>query len=176
MKYQELLNEYSALLSKRNEHLAEIDALKDGYLSTKIISGKKYSYLQKRAGDKMVSEYIKKSDVAQLKYDLKKRKEAKKEVRQIDVQLSRLEAAAKALDKNIYETFVVLRQASPMDSLSMEARKASLAFGNAMAALEGLPISKDTETNLSLWANGQHSFQESFLRTLAKYNLIGKWQ
>ena len=47
----------------------------------------------------------------------------------------------------------------------------SLAFGSAMTALEGIPTSEETENNLSRWANGDLSFQESYLNTLKAYHL-----
>jgi len=58
-----------------------------------------------------------------------------------------------------------------MEAMSSEERMKSLAFGSAMTALEGIPTSEETENNLSRWANGDLSFQESYLNTLKAYHL-----
>ena len=42
MKYKELYNEYNSLLSERNDYARAMSGLKEGYISTKTISGKQY--------------------------------------------------------------------------------------------------------------------------------------
>jgi serine protease inhibitor len=58
-----------------------------------------------------------------------------------------------------------------MEAMPLDERIKSLAFSNAMTALEGIPASVEIENNLSLWANGDFSFQESYLNTLRTYHL-----
>jgi serine protease inhibitor len=58
-----------------------------------------------------------------------------------------------------------------MEAMPLDEREQSLAFSSAMAALEGIPASEETEKNLTLWANGEFGFQESYLNTLRAYHL-----
>ena len=172
MKYKELYNEYNSLLSQRSGYLQTASALKEGYISTKRISGKQYYYLQKKADGKLCSEYIKEDMLPQVKSELQKRDEIEKAIEKINEQLNRLETAANILDKTLCHKLIILRRCSVMDSLPVDMRKKSLEFGNAMTALEGIPASEDTEKKLSLWAEGQYSFKDSYLQTLSKYHLI----
>ena len=172
MKYRELYAEYNYLLSKQSDYLKIISDLKQGYISTKTISGKKYYYLQKKADGKTQSEYIRGNMLPQIKAELQKREEMENELKIIDEQLNKLEAAVKLLDANLYRRFIILKRCSLMDSMPVEMRKKSLEFSNAMTALEGIPAGADTEENLSLWASGQYSFKNGYLQVLAKYNLI----
>ncbi|MCL2122177.1 MAG: hypothetical protein FWH28_08015, partial [Clostridiales bacterium] len=59
MEYQDLQNEYTSMLRDKTESQKNLALLKDGYISTKTISGKKYAYLQYRVNGKLFSEYIK---------------------------------------------------------------------------------------------------------------------
>ena len=52
-------------------------------------------------------------------------------------------------------------------------RKKALEFGNAMAALEGIAASEETESILTQWVNGQYSYKDGYLKMLRKYHLIG---
>jgi hypothetical protein len=172
MKYKELYDEYNSFLSQQREHIEISRTLRDGYISTKTISGKQYAYLQKRVDGKLNSEYIKEDMLPEVQSELQKRGEIEKAISQASEHLTRLEAAAKVLDKSLYHKLIILRRCSLMDSMPVDIRKKSLEFGNAMTALEGIPASEDTEKTLSLWAIGQHSFKDSYLQTLRKYNLI----
>ena len=58
-----------------------------------------------------------------------------------------------------------------METMKIAEREKSLAFSRAMTALNGLPVSEETEMNLSLWASGDLTFKESYLNTLRAYNL-----
>ena len=172
MKYKELYAEYDDLLLKRDNYAKMMFPLKDGCISTKTIYGKKYSYLQKKANGKVNSEYIKDEILPQIKAELRQRGELEQELATIDEQLNKLEAAVKILDNSLYHKLIILRRCALMDSMPLEMRKKSLEFGNAMTALEGLPVSDTTEQNLFSWASGQYSFKDSYLQTLVKYNLI----
>ena len=172
MKYKELYDEYTDLLSKKSDYWATLSALKEGYISTKTISGKQYSYLQKKIDGKINSEYIKEDILTQVKAELQRRAEIGQAINRTDEQLDRLETAVNLLDKSLHHNLINLRRCSSMDSMPVEKRKKSLEFGNAMTALEGIPASEDTEKTLSLWAVGQYSFKDGYLQTLAKYHLI----
>jgi len=172
MKYGELFNEYISLLSKWGDYIRTMYKLKDGYISKKTISGKQYSYLQKRVNNKLNSEYIREDMLPQVKSELEKRDELEKRINQVNEQLKKIEAAANILDKSLYRKLIVLKRCAVMDSMPADMRRRSLEFGNAMAALEGIPASEDTENYLSLWVEGQNSFKDGYLQILAKYNLI----
>jgi len=172
MKYKELYDEYNTLLGTRNDYLRTAAGLRDGYISNKTISGKQYSYLQKKTDGKLKSEYIKKDLLPQVKHELQKRTHIEREISRADERLDKLETAVSVLDKALYHKFIILRRCAAMDAMPVDMRKKSLAFGNAITALEGIPASGDTEKSLSLWAIGQYSFKDSYLQTLLKYNLI----
>ena len=171
MVYQELSNEYTSLLREKTDCQNALIALKDGYISTKTISGKKYAYLQYRIDGKLSSEYIREDHLAIVRAELDERARTLDKIRNIDAQLEKIEAAAGILDKSLHRKLITLRRCAAMESMSFEEREKSLTFGSAMTALEGIPVSKETEKNLSRWANGEFSFQESYLNTLRAYNL-----
>ena len=172
MKYKELYDEYNALLSARCDYLKATTGLRDGYISNKTISGKQYSYLQKKADGKLKSEYIKEDLLPQVKQELQKRAHIEKEIIGTDKQLDRLETAVSMLDKALYHKLIILRRCAAMDTMPVDMRRKSLEFGNAMTALEGIPASEDTENALSRWVAGQYNFRDGYLQVLAKYNLI----
>jgi len=172
MRYKEIYDEYNSLLTTRSDFIRIAATLKEGYISTKTISGKQYFYLQKKIDGRLNSEYIKEDMFPQIKAELQKRNEIEKAINQIDKQLSRLEEAVRILDKALYHKLIILRRCAIMDSMPINIRKKSLEFGSAITALEGIPASKDTEKMLSLWVIGQYSFRDGYLQILTKYHLI----
>ena len=173
MKYQEIYNEYNSLLSQRDMYIEALSPLTEGYISTKTISGRRYFYLQKVINGKINSKYIKADMLPQVKSELLKRKETEKAISHVNGEIRRIETAVKILDKPLYQKLIILRRCSLMDSMPIDMRKKSLGFGNAMSAIEGIPVSAETESTLSSWAMGQSSFTDGFMRVLAKYNLKG---
>ncbi len=69
-------------MAKYNELLYILSDLPKGYISKKMIHGKKYFYLQCVSKGKIVSTFIKKSDLKPLKRKLAKRKKIEKEIEQ----------------------------------------------------------------------------------------------
>ena len=171
MGYQELYDEYASLLRYKAECRNNLALLKDGYISNKTISGKKYAYLQYRVDGKLVSEYVKDDHLPEVRAELDKRAASLSRINEIDDRLEKLEAAADILDKSLRRKLIMLRRCAAMETMAFEEREKSLAFGSAMTALEGIPTSKETEENLSRWAAGNYSFQESFQNTLRAYHL-----
>jgi hypothetical protein len=171
MDYQELYNEYASLLRDKTEFINNISLLKDGYISTKTISGKKYTYLQYRIDGKLLSEYVKDDHLPEVRAELDKREELLGRINEIDKRLEKIEAAAGILDKNLRRKLIILRRCAAMEIMPAEEREKSLAFGSAMTALEGIPASESTEHSLSRWAAGELSFEESYMNTLKKYRL-----
>ena len=67
-------------MAKVNELLIVLNALPKGYISKKVIHGKRYFYLQSLKNGKVVSEYIKTEDLKPLKKKLSRRKAIEKEI------------------------------------------------------------------------------------------------
>ena len=171
MEYQELYDEYASLLRDKTECQNSLAVLKNGYISTKTISGKKYTYLQYRVNGKLISKYVKDDCLPEVRAALDKRTVLLSRMNEIDGQLEKIESAVAILDENLLRKLIILRRCAVMETMSFEERGKSLAFGSAMTALEGIPASEETEKNLSRWATGDLSFQESFLNTLRAYHL-----
>jgi hypothetical protein len=171
MDYQDLYNEYALLLRDKTEFINNISLLKDGYISTKTISGKKYAYLQYRIDGKLLSEYVKDDHLPEVRAKLDERVELLCRIHEIDERLKRIEVAAGILDKNLQRKLRILRRCAMMEVMAVEEREKSLAFGSAITALEGIPVSESTEHNLSRWTVGELSFQECYMNTLRKYRL-----
>jgi hypothetical protein len=171
MEYLELYGEYTSLLGEKTACQITLAALKEGYISTKTISGKKYAYLQYRKNGKLLSEYVKDEYLPQIRDELAQRDNFLERIREIDGRLGKIEAAAAILDSSLRRKLNILRRCAAMEAMTCAEREKSLAFGSAMTALEGIPASAETEKNLSLWASGDLSFQESYLNTLRAYHL-----
>jgi len=171
MEYLELYDEYTSLLKDKVDKQKRLVLLRAGYISTKTISGKKYTYLQYRVNGKLSSEYVREDHLPGIRAELEERTCVLEKIRYIDGRLDKIEAAANILDDSLRRKLVTLRRCATMEAMPYEERIKSLAFGSAMTALEGIPASKETETNLSRWATGDLSFQESYLYTLRAYNL-----
>jgi len=120
---------------------------------------------------RLSSEYIREEQLPKIRAELDERARILERIREIDSRLEKIEAAANILDKNLRRKLITLRRCTAMDVMPFEKREESLAFGSAMTALEGIPASAETERNLSRWANGEFSFQESYLNTLRAYHL-----
>ena len=171
MAYQELRNEYTSLLRDKAGCQNALATLKDGYISIKTISGKKYAYLQYRVAGKLSSEYVREDQLPGIRAELDERAGILERVRETDTKLEKIEAAANILDKNLYRELIILRRCANMDAMPFKEREKALAFSSAMTALEGIPASPKTEENLSRWATGEVSFRESYLNTLRAYHL-----
>lgn len=172
MRYKELYDEYNSLLSTRNDYIRTVSTLREGYISSKTISGKQYFYLQKKVNGRLNSEYIKEDTLLRIKAELQKRSKIEEAIDQIDEELNRIERAAIILDKSLYHKLIIFKRCAIMDSMPVNMRKKSLEFGNAMTALEGITASENTEKTLSLWVVGQYSFTDGYLQVLTKYRLI----
>jgi len=172
MMYQDVYNEYSFLIKEKTSLQVKLSQLKKGYISTKTIANKKYEYLQYRENGKLVSEFIKKENLSDIKVELDERVEITKKINDIAIRLNKIEAAADILDSTFYRTLITLRRCEVMDSLPQDDRIKSLKFTNAMTALEGIPANEETDKSLYDWTQGNYSFQKSFLNTLRTYNLV----
>jgi hypothetical protein len=172
MKYQEIHDEYAALLRRQCDCEKTLAGLRLGYVSAKMISGKRYHYLQHWANGRLVSEYIPAHALNAVRSELEERKKREREMEAANERLDRLESAAGLLDGTLRDKLVILRRCAAVDALPMEKRPLSVAFGNAITALEGIPASRSVERNLELWKIGEVSFRDSYLDTLHKYRLM----
>jgi len=171
MVYQDLYNEYTSLIRDKAECQKKLILLKDGYISNKTISGKKYAYLQYRINGKLHSEYIKDEYISEVRSELDKRLVINSRINEVDERLEKIEAAAAILDINLRRELIMLRRCAAMEAMPFKEREKSLAFSSAMNALEGIHSSEKTENDLLSWAVGDYSFLESYLNTLRVYNL-----
>lgn len=74
--------------------------------------------------------------------------------------LSVLEQAAKLIDKSIARHLILLKLSCGMDSLSSVQKERSVAFANALNAIEGVHASETAQQNIDKWkAEMNHLFQ-----------------
>ena len=88
----------------------------------------------------------------------------------------KLDDTAKNYDGNQSRISYFLQQCAKMDTLPIEKRQDALSFARAITALEGLPSKEETEQNLQLWAKGEKSFSDFYMKALQSYSVIeGDW-
>ena len=68
----------------------ERDALPKGYISEKMISGKKYYYLQNRQQAKIVSKYINLDDVESIKEKISRRKQLENSIKELNDNIEKI--------------------------------------------------------------------------------------
>ncbi len=164
-----LVNEYSQLLERRCKIGAYLETLPKGYISEKTINGKQYSYLQNKIDGKLTSLYLKADEVDQVHSQLAQRKQYEAELPEIDLRIGELEQAAKLIGKGVDRMLLLLKISAGMDDLAQEQKIQSISFANSMNAVEGVPVTEQTAAEISLWQNGQKSFQAVFSATLKRY-------
>lgn len=172
MKYQELYNEYIALLYRQTELQRQLQTISKGYITLKRIANREYHYLQYTMFGKKKSEYLRETEVKSVRNKLTLRDSLQKELYDNNANLDRLERAAKILDEQLSRTFFYLRQCAEMDALPVTKREKALSFARAMTSLEGLPARETTEENLQLWAKGEKSFADFYLPALQNYGAM----
>ena len=171
MKYIEIYDDFISLMKEITEYQNTLVSLKDGYISNKTISGKNYTYLQYREDGKLVSEYVRDYNLPDVKAELDERSRILREINEISDRLDKLEAAAKLLDKKLYRKLVRIRRYARMDLMPLDKRQKALEFSRMITALEGIPVSDDTNRYLMQWANGEQRYQDCYKKTLKMLNL-----
>jgi len=171
LKYTEIYDDYASLMKESTEYQNTLNSLKDGYISNKTISGKNYTYLQYREDGKLVSEYVRDYNLPNVKAELDERARIIKKINDIGDRLDRLEAAAKLLDSKLYRKLVRIRRYARMDMMPLDKRHKALEFSRIITALEGIPVSNDTNRYLMQWANGKQGFRDCYCKTLQMLNL-----
>ena len=90
-----LEEEYSRLVRMKARMQAEYLDLPKGYISRKKINGYECYYLQYRDGSKIVSHYIKPDEFEDLQAAITRRKSLKESLKNIDVEMKKIERAMK---------------------------------------------------------------------------------
>lgn len=90
-----LEEEYSRLSRMKDRMEAEYLGLPKGYISKKKINGYDCYYLQYRDGSKIVSHYIKPDEFDHLQSAIDRRKSLKESLKNIDVEIQKIERALK---------------------------------------------------------------------------------
>lgn len=164
-----LTTEYKTLLERKNLIETSLETLAKGYISRKTIKGKQYSYLQTKVDGKLTSEYLKAEDIDRISEELALRKKYEAELPMIIARLEELENAASIIGNGVDRTLMLLRISSGMDTLQPAEKERCISFANAMNAVEGVPVSKQTADDIARWQNGVISYQAVFAATLKRY-------
>ena len=172
MKYTELYQEYVSLTNEKYQLLSQINQLYFGYISTKTIRGKTHYYRQWRENGKMKSEYVKVDELDNINHQLEQRAEIQAKLKNLEEELTLLEKGVKIISQSLSQRIWFFKQGVVADHLSLDERKESLAFSEAITALEGLPSSKNLDEFLSGWAKGKGSFVDFYLSLLEENNII----
>ena len=169
-----LIVEYKKLLATKEQIESEMLLLPHGYISKKTIRGKQYCYLQHRANGKLVSKYLKAAEAPKVAKQITLLKEYKDLLPKIETRLNELEQAAVLLDKDISRKLLLLKMSLGMDKLDTSQKTNSISFASAMNAIEGIPISQQTESDINEWKNGDKSFVSIFQDTLNRYGFVSE--
>lgn len=88
----EVLNEERERLQRiQAAMLKELELLPKGYISKKTIHGKQYSYLQKREGNKIVSQMIPHQDIAEIERKIVRRRQLQASIREVEANIQKIE-------------------------------------------------------------------------------------
>ena len=172
MKYIELYAEYISLTTEKYQTLSQMQQLCFGYISTKTIRGKKHHYLQHRENGKMKSEYVNLNELDRVNSQLVQRAKLQARLKEIEKSLIRIEAGVKIISPTLSQRLWFYKQGAATDSLTLDERKESMAFTEAITALEGLPSSQGLDDFLLGWVDGKGSFVDFYLSLLEQYNII----
>ncbi len=172
MRYFELLTEYKNLLHSDVQLRTQLRAIPKGYVTTKRIAGKDYYYLQYSSQGKKKSEYLRDEEVASVRHAIAQRDPLKAQMDEVRKDQLRLESAARILDAGLYRTFLLLKQCAEMDALPLARRQEALSFSGAMTALEGLCAKPETDISLQLWARGEESYTDIYMKALVQYRVV----
>lgn len=170
----DIIFEYKELLAEKLEIEQNLAVLPRGYISKKTIGGKQYLYLQTRNGDTVESKYIRAEEVEELTNQLSLRKEYEAELPEVLLRLSKIETAAELLDKALLRKLKVLKLSSGMDNISADEKEKRISFSDAMASIEGVPVSDRVKNDLANWKNGDITFLSVFEQTLRRYGFVAE--
>ena len=167
--YDALLKEYRTLQSKKVKMTAELAVLARGSISVKTIKGNEYCYLQCRDGGRVVSRYLKSDEMTPVKKELAKRKRYEKELAGINVRLGELEYAGRLIGHGLVQQMLRIKLASGMDRLSSAEKEKAVSFGVALNAVEGVPATEQSASEVAAWCSGATSYLAAFDKILNRY-------
>jgi len=90
-----LQEEYERSLRIKSSIEKELKTLPDGYISHKIIKNKRYCYIQKRIGGKVVSTYLPADKVNAMKSQIEKRKTLEASLKEVNENIKKLKRVIK---------------------------------------------------------------------------------
>lgn len=166
---ESLQKEYQALLARKLELEGAAAALPKGSLCLKTIRGRQYWYLQFREGGKVCSRYVREKEREALAEKIQLRKSYKAELPQVRRRLAKLEQAAHLIGGELERGFWLLKISAGMDHVEKAQKEQMVSFADAMNAIEGVAVSKETAQALAQWKNGEKSYISVFKATLARY-------
>ena len=166
---ESMMTQYKKALKRCLDIEMELEALPDGYISTKVIYGKTQHYLQKRVGKKIVGKYISDDEVDAVKQGLSKRTMLTTELAEVNARISDLETAARLVSIKTYNSCLLLKACMPMEHLSFENRRKASSFAYSMNAIEGVYATEETRTSVGRWIEGEETFLSVYESTLKKY-------
>ena len=161
--------EYCNLVSKKHAIETELSELPVGYISKKTIKNNTQYYLQRRVGSRVVGTYLRNDDVQRIADGIARRKECAEELDGIHTRMAQLEQAAALIDVNLYRQLILYKLSYGMDALTRRQKSVCASFGSAMNAIEGVPTSTETDSEIEKWKNGDKSFMAVFEDTLRRY-------
>ena len=164
-----MMSQYKRALKRSLDIERELDALPDGYISSKVIYGKTQHYLQKRVGKKVVGKYISDDEVEAVKQGLSKRTVLVAELAKVNARVLELETAARLVSIKAYNSCLLLKACMPMERLSHENRKKASSFAHSMNAVEGVYATEETQSSVDRWIDGEETFLSVYESTLKKY-------
>lgn len=164
-----MMSQYKRALKRSLDIERELDALPDGYISSKVIYGKTQHYLQKRVGKKIVGKYIPDDEVGAIRQGLSKRVMLTTELIEVNARISELETAARLVSIKTYNSCLLLKACMPMERLSLENRRKASSFAHSMNAVEGVYATEETQNSVDRWIEGEETFLSVYESTLKKY-------
>ena len=161
--------EYKKLLVRKADIESSLLLLPEGYISVKTINGTKQHYLQRRIGKRVVGKHIAAGELQRVRRGLSKRASLGKELITIGESLGNIEAASKLVSHDLYKRILLLKACLPMEALSSHEKMRASSFAEAMNAIEGIPATAETKSNITAWHSGAVTFLSLYEATLKKY-------
>lgn len=170
--YKTLITEYQSVLERIRHIEQQLQELPSGYISTKKINGRVYHYYQRRIQDKIVSKYLPDDKTDSMMLQIKLRKAYHAELKNLTKSKKAIESIASKLNRGLLSYFRLLDAAIGMDSLTKKERYESLTFADAMTAVEGVPASRETDNELTLWAESKQTYQDACIHILKQCGVV----
>ena len=161
--------EYLGLTEKKQALKKEALSLPTGYISKKVIKGNAQYYLQRRAGKRIKSTYIRINEVDDISAKIERKKVIAKQLDSIEERIVQLELAAKLIDSDLFCRLMVYKLSAGMDDLDEREKERCSSFGDAMNAVEGVMASNEVTTEINEWKSSEKTFLAVFENTLKRY-------